>query len=133
MDCWVQIHNASFDYHTEVATKDFSTKLGSFKSFDKRDLTEKYIRIKVGLKIEVLLRPRLSLIQDDLHDLKLLLVYKKIPDFCYYCGIIGHEIIDCEERFKDKERGLPVDAIQAICDFGKNMREKNNQKYRNEP
>lgn len=96
-------------------------------------MKDKYIWIKVGRKIEVLLRPRLTLIRDGLPDLKLPLVYEKILDLCYYYGIIGHEIKECDEWFKDKERGLPVDVIQVRRGFGKNMREKNSLKNRNDP
>lgn len=49
---------------------------------------------------------------------------KKIPNFCYYCGIIGHKIKKWESSFTNKSNGLPVDAIQERRGFGKKMREK---------
>lgn len=124
LECWVQVHKAPFNYHTEPTAKDLSVKIGNFKGFDKRDLTNKYMQIKVSLKVDKPLRPKLLLIRENLPNLKMLLIYKKISDFCYYCGVIGHEIKECESWFTNKSNGLPVDAIQERRGFGKQIKEK---------
>ncbi|XP_015959755.1 uncharacterized protein LOC107483660 [Arachis duranensis] len=57
--------------------------------------------------------------------------YEKLPNFCYYCGLIGHEKSNCQQAIDDEEKGenkskelgpwLKADLIGSIVKVVKNQ------------
>lgn len=62
-------------------------------------------RIWVRINITQPLRKciRISAMRDE-EDTIILLLYEKLPDFCYACGRLGHSYRDCDGESIDKEK-----------------------------
>lgn len=46
-------------------------------------------------------------------DLVIILVYERLPDFCFAYDRIGHEISDCDDEHIDKENPTFGNWLQA--------------------
>lgn len=62
------------------------------------------MRIRVKLDTTKLLACRKKIRIGDSDPIWVRLSYKKLSDFYYYCGIIGHGHYECEKWLVDKEK-----------------------------
>lgn len=53
----------------------------------------KFARVAVDVNISVLLRPRVELDGELIN-----VAYEGLPSICFWCGIVGHESVDCSSR-----------------------------------
>lgn len=67
-----------------------------------------YMRIRIKYEIKKPLRRVLKLTLDPSNPPEEILIrYERLPEYCYMCGIIGHQIKECtiyEEEFDSKEQ-----------------------------
>lgn len=65
----------------------------------------RYARIRVRIDIS---KPLKQFIRVSIHseedDICVILVYERLPDFCYRCGCIGHSFRVCESSSDNKEK-----------------------------
>lgn len=121
VDYWIQLYNLPLDYYTEATSKQLVKKIRNFRSYDNRDLIGKYIRVKVGLKLDQPLRLKITLERDNLSDLKVPIAYENLPKFCYYYRVPGHEQKECKKLFNDKQGDLrsnsfnKEESLAIIC------------------
>ncbi|RYR26601.1 uncharacterized protein LOC107627562 [Arachis ipaensis] len=56
--------------------------------------------VKINIKKPLQKRANIGSIEDGLlwADFR----YEKLPSFCYYCGLLGHEEVNCEKATKDE-------------------------------
>lgn len=59
----------------------------------------RYARIHVSLNINKHLRQCIWIKSDQEHDdICIILVYEKLPNFCFKCGKLGHIVRDCDSQ-----------------------------------
>ncbi|KAL5851908.1 hypothetical protein ACOSQ3_007026 [Xanthoceras sorbifolium] len=69
---------------------------------DYGDCVGKFIRVRVLVDVEVPLKRGLRIDLGDTGGLSSVLIcYERLPNFCYYCGKIGHLIRECPSYDKD--------------------------------
>lgn len=79
----------------------FGAYLGEFKEYCKRNsIHNKYIRLKVGLDVDVPLKKELNVRLDEGAWVIVLFKYEKLGVFCHLCGIIGHTDKTYLKRFE---------------------------------
>lgn len=60
------------------------------------DCLGKYLRIRVKINITKPLERAFNFVWDDKNNpIKLLLSYERLPEYCYFCGHIGHSQSEC--------------------------------------
>ncbi|KAL5776817.1 hypothetical protein ACOSP7_009743 [Xanthoceras sorbifolium] len=60
------------------------------------DCLGKFIRVRILIDVGKLLKRGIRLALGDVDKLASILVcYKRLPNFCYYCGLLGHLLRDC--------------------------------------
>ena len=95
---WVQIRNVPLACMDKDFLRELGEKLGSVEEVqtdDNGDCIGEYARIRVSINITQSLERILFLKQEGETDIPMPVVYERLPDFCYCCGIIGHQYKEC--------------------------------------
>jgi hypothetical protein len=96
---WVQFRNIPFYLLSKTLAKDLAVKVGDFiciDNFSHGDLCDKYIRARVHMPIDRAIRrwiPIIDSIEDE--EVVVSLHYERLPNFCFFCGLIGHKDTAC--------------------------------------
>ncbi|TXG60826.1 hypothetical protein EZV62_012189 [Acer yangbiense] len=112
-DFWVQIHNAPLLCMTKEMGMFLGQIIGELKDIDVGSTGEcfgKYLRVRVAIDLNQPLKRflRMDLTGDGKESL-LLLRYKKLPEYCFHCGRLGHSFSDCGLRKENHARPMDVD------------------------
>lgn len=103
---WLQFHNIPIEcIHVDMLQK-LGRMIGTIVELDRGEgdsFLGQYVRIRVRLNITRPLKKfiRIKTVGNE-EDLIILLVYEKLPDFCYVCGRIGHTFRDCDDESADQ-------------------------------
>lgn len=114
---WVQIHNIPIICMNKQTRQHLGSMIGSVIKVDQGedgDYLGTFIRVRIMLDISKPLKRGLRVkVQDSDDDyLVLPLQYERLPEFCFFCGLIGHVFKECpsltsncstnpkEEKFK---------------------------------
>lgn len=94
---WIQLHNLPIEFWSGDTLETITGHLGKLLKVD--DLSLSLTRTKYArLCIEVDLSKPLCKgfwIGDDLHRVFVVVLYERLPTFCYTCGVIGHGSNSC--------------------------------------
>lgn len=103
---WVQLHNLPFLYMHSSILSEIAAQIGTIQEVDMGvdgSCTGKFARVRVTLNIErPLLRCVNTLTEDGEKPTLIILLYERLPDFCYVCGKVGHVLRDCENDTVNK-------------------------------
>ena len=80
---------------SEDAGKDIGSRLGKVLEVDKRSLQAKFMRIRVEIPINKPLRRGGNITNTEGERCSIIFKYKRLPTFCYICGILGHDDKHC--------------------------------------
>lgn len=84
--------------------KGFLTMVGNWIGVIEKVDTWRYARIRVRLDIRTPLKKHLSLmVSPRKEDVFVLFAYKRLPDFCYKCDLIGYPFHDCEMESAEQD------------------------------
>ncbi|KAK6147850.1 hypothetical protein DH2020_018762 [Rehmannia glutinosa] len=107
IDIWVQMHNLPLAFMNRRVLESIGAKMGEVLDLDEGDggnFWGKYARVRVRIELENPLKKCLTVkVEEEAEDVIILLVYERLPDFCYACGRIGHIIKDCNYKEANKE------------------------------
>ena len=69
-----------------------------------------FARIRIRIDITQPLKKRLLIRLEDGERISLRVAYKKLPDFCFCCGLLGHQYKECLEYKGQLNDELPYGA-----------------------
>ncbi|XP_075520620.1 uncharacterized protein LOC142553940 [Primulina tabacum] len=105
---WIQLHNIPLAFLHENLLLKLGSQLGMVVEVDRGDhgvVLGCFARIRVCINISQPLRKciRVTSMSEE-EDIFIILVYERLPDFCYACGRVGHTHRECEDTSVDKVR-----------------------------
>ncbi|KAK9999247.1 hypothetical protein SO802_018850 [Lithocarpus litseifolius] len=121
---WVQVWGLPFEHMKEEAGKDVGKNLGRYIETDKRSwLSEqaKFMRVCVDLPIDKSLRRGGKIFNLDGDKVWISFRYERLPNFCFHCGILGHDQKHCPN---------PTSNPELPNQYGEWLRANTNQKTR---
>ncbi|XP_073067166.1 uncharacterized protein [Primulina eburnea] len=103
---WVQLHNLPFAFMQADILRIVGEKIGKVIDVEAENsglCVGKFARIRILKNIsEPLLKGLYVTIPSSMEEACIVLIYEKLPNFCFGCGKLGHIMRDCEDGSKDK-------------------------------
>ncbi|KAK7852267.1 uncharacterized protein CFP56_039359 [Quercus suber] len=99
---WVQIWGVPFDMMSPSVAREVGNKMGTVEDVERRrrmDEQNFFLRVRVALPISKPLRRGGFLLGSDGKRHWVTYKYERMPMFCHYCGILGHDIRHCPAHF----------------------------------
>lgn len=90
---WAQIHKLPFVLKTEEMGWTFGKKLGTVIAVSHRNkmILDEHLRIRVEHRVDTPLRKEVGFTPvGNNKEIMFEVKYEKLPNFCFYCGILGH-------------------------------------------
>ena len=99
---WVQIWGAPFDMISPVVAERIGSRLGVVEEVEKRRRQEEqnlFMRVRIALPITKPLRRGGYIAGTDGERTWVTYKYERLPMFCHFCGLLGHDIRHCADHF----------------------------------
>ncbi|KAL5804902.1 hypothetical protein ACOSQ3_031702 [Xanthoceras sorbifolium] len=100
-DFWIQIHNAPLICMTKNIGLLHGEHIGEVKDIDlgaSSDCFGKFIRVRVSIDVTKPLKRILRVKLDGMvEENTLILKYERMPEYCFYCSLIGHSFKEFPE------------------------------------
>jgi interleukin-1 receptor-associated kinase 1 len=95
---WVRVYDLPFKLRTEPMARKLGNIMGSFEEVDPKDSnrTGRFLRLKTSLDLRKPLKRGTKIKFQD-RNLWVDFKYERLPNFCFACGKIGHQMKECEE------------------------------------
>ena len=103
---WVQIHNMPVRHLTEEAGWKIGATLGTVERVgteDERRGGGNYVRIRVRMDAQKPLCRGRKIGLDGKREMLVSFKYERLPNFCYWCGLITHGKSDCDLWLQSQE------------------------------
>nr|XP_051201536.1 uncharacterized protein LOC127315040 [Lolium perenne] len=85
--------------------------------------TSKYLRARVHLDLN---KPLVRFVPINLKERKKYLVYyERLPDFCHFCGLIGHTVTECGDGLHEPDKCEWGDNLLIISPFSSQVEKDN--------
>lgn len=110
-DFWARVYDLPLKLRTDATAKKVGDTLGKFVEVDTKEGNRlgKFLRVKAEIDLTKPLK-RGTVIKYQGKCLRVFFKYERLPNFCYTCGRIGHQIKDCEEL--DGQDDVDYDEIE---------------------
>lgn len=101
---WVQIHNVPFNCLTRSMGRILGASIGKVEEIDcdENDVwTGPFMRIRTVIDINKPLMRGLKIRVSESSSVWCPIMYEKLPDFCFHCGVMGHLHRECHQHIAD--------------------------------
>ncbi|XP_004293574.1 PREDICTED: uncharacterized protein LOC101304253 isoform X1 [Fragaria vesca subsp. vesca] len=118
-DLWVQVHNLPLLGMNVVLGRRIANYLGKCLEVEEEGDGEcwgKYMRLRVRLDVMQPLRRGMKICLEGCEPIWVDFKYEGIPEFCYHCGIWGHNESECEVVI-GKERGVLFVTFSRMWEY----------------
>ena len=118
---WIQIWGAPFDMVSPKVATEVGSRLSEVEEVEKcrrQDTQSLFMRVKVAIPISKPIRWGGFLAGSDGQRTWVTFKYKRLPLFCHWCGILGHDIKHCAYYFARTKSGSKV-----VCQYREWMRD----------
>ncbi|PWA79597.1 hypothetical protein CTI12_AA205220 [Artemisia annua] len=97
---WIRLINLPFSRRNEMYVRTIAGRLGSVLDVDTRRLKEgsKYIRVRVIIDVSKPLCRHIPVMNRQNEKVMVGLCYERLPNFCYWCGHLGHTFKECLDK-----------------------------------
>ena len=105
---WVQIWGAPFDMSSPKVAAEIGGRLGEVVEIERRqklDAQNLFMRVKVAVPTLKPLRRGGFIGGLDGKSSLVLFKYKRLPLFCHFCGLLGHDLKHCAKHFALSKNG----------------------------
>ncbi|KAK9178425.1 hypothetical protein WN943_027615 [Citrus x changshan-huyou] len=95
---WVQIHGMPIKCMVKGTIEKLGEKIGRVEEVETDEEGEcigPFAQVRISVDITKPLRRILILKQEGDEDIVMLIKYERLPDFCFCCGLIGHQFREC--------------------------------------
>ena len=99
---WVQIWGAPFDMVSPQVAKEVGSRLGEVEEVEwrkKKDDFSMFMRVQVALPISKPIRRSGYIAGSDGGKSWVSFKHERLPIFCHYCGILGHDLKHCAAHY----------------------------------
>lgn len=95
---WTRVYDLPLKLRTDATSKKLGDTIGKFVEVDPKDVNRlgKFLRVKAEIDLKKPLK-RGTVIKYQGKSLRVFFKYERLPNFCYICGRVGHQIKDCDE------------------------------------
>ena len=117
---WIQIWGALFDMVSPKVAIEVGSHLGEVEEVEKRqqqDTQNLFMRVKVAILILKPIRRGKFLVGSDCQRTWVTFKYERLPLFCHWCGILGHDIKHYAHYFARTKS-----SDEVVCQYGDWMR-----------
>ncbi|KAH7567864.1 hypothetical protein JRO89_XS07G0170200 [Xanthoceras sorbifolium] len=134
---WVQVHNVPLVCMTKEIGLFIDRQIGIVCELDLSatgDCLGKFLQIRVSLDISKPLKRCIRMELDGSRKAStMLLCYERLPEFCFYCGILGHATRDCVDVDKHMLANLTNFDYSGWLRASSPLRAKRNDRTANSP
>ena len=112
---WVQIWGAPFDMVSPSMAEKVGSRLGAVEEVERRlkqEAQNLFMRVKVSFPISKPIRRGGFIAGSDGIRSWVSFKYERLPMFCHYCGLLGHDIKHYASHFVALKKGGEV-----VCPF----------------
>ena len=99
---WIQVHGLPPIWYNKENIKLIGDKAGSVVEVEFSDapsgMWRRFARVRVNINVNKPLCPGIFLPRHERTDIWISLKYKRLPKFCFRCGIMGHTEVHCESN-----------------------------------
>ena len=109
---WVQIWGAPFDMISPRVASEVGSRLGVVEEMERscRQVEQNlFMRVRVALPLEKPLRRGSFIAGSDGIRSWVKLKYERLPIFCHYCGLLGHDLNHYAQHFVMVKTGNTVE------------------------
>ena len=99
---WIQIWGAPFDMVSPQMATEVGSRLGVVEDVERRrrqDSPSYFIRVRAASPISKPLRRGGFIADSDGGRTWVHFKYERLPMFCHFCGILGHDLNHCVRHF----------------------------------
>ena len=117
---WVQIYNLPLNHRTRETGMAIGASLGEVLEVDVADSGVQWglcLRVRVSLDVSRKLIRGKRILGEEGEDWWVRFKYERLPNFCYRCGLLEHDLKDCTQ-----ENGVDADGNRGELQYGAWMR-----------
>ncbi|KAM7531628.1 hypothetical protein LguiB_035038 [Lonicera macranthoides] len=110
VEFWVQVYDLAVGFMSERVAKDIGNFIGEYCYADSNNFSRLwriYMRIRVSIDISKSQKRRMQIKKAGQTESWVNFKYEKLPNFCFFCGVIGHAEKFCEVLFKFPDKTIP--------------------------
>lgn len=102
---WVRFYDVPLSGRKEEILEQIGSRFGTVLEIDKSTVKGmgRSVRMKILLNLGKPLRKGTKICIDKAATIWLPVKYERLQSFCYWCGRLGHSVIECEDKEEEKE------------------------------
>jgi hypothetical protein len=116
---WVQFQNIPFYLLTKSLAWELGWEIGTTLMIDNNSrggMNDKFLRARIQIPLYAALRKKITL-EDEItgEEVKVKICYERLPNFCLFCGYIGHMEARCDLPTADRKIKFSMDMrVQPV-------------------
>ena len=109
---WIQIWGVPFELMASKVAMEIGNKMGVVEDVEQRRRSEEqnlFLRVRVALPISKPIRRGGFLMGLDGNRHWVDYKYERLPVFCHFCGILGHDLRHCPAHYEESKRSTTLE------------------------